>query len=568
MGAFVQVSAGPVGSGAANAGYITRESSEGEEGILFYQAPDDVADAETWQETRVRLRSWAEQTCEEEKARHGNRAGQARTHYRAIISYEEDVEIENEEALEDAERFLEEEFPKSRAVAVVHRDTDQTHVHIWMSARQVDDSKVHIDRQQTEEMHETMDRIYEERTQRKSRNAEKVRETREFKRSLSQIKERGASEEELKEWAQKHRPDRANPPSPETYRQREERLAGQQLAEQTEKRAEQAQVRQVEKADDLISKAEKRIQETNEQRLRLRQERFGRAKSSSSGRDKAPEQGEREADRGGEDEHERGSERTGPRGRGGGSRRKEADEPSREPGERGRKQDQQGEQQAGISSSSLNRSGDVDRGASGERRSVDTGGGGSSEMGDDSSLEHRGDSADGERRGGSDKLGAERVREQVRDALEEGTTSQKVKAAYAFYDLDKEDRETLWRSFSVDEREVVLRGIYAGRRAQAGTQEAYKQLSPDQQAVVTQLHKASHGLEGASKRVKAAAEVMSEMTEEQRDQIRNALPEKDRGPFEKALEKVRNQESQEKSQDRGRGGQSRGRSRGGWGRGR
>ncbi|MCS4193539.1 myosin heavy subunit [Salinibacter ruber] len=246
--AYLSVKAGPVGKGPSNIAYITRESSEGEEGTMFYQVRSHVEEAETWEETRVRLQSWAERVKDEEIARHGNRRGEPRTHYRGIISYEKDVGVSNEELLEDAERLLKEEFPKSRAVATVHRDTDHLHVHIWMSARQTDESKVHIDRSDLKQMHETMDRIYEERTRRESRVAEKVEETWDFRQKLSELKEQGASQEELKRWAQKHRPEREAPPSPETYREREERLTDPELHEDRSKRG-ILQLRQ--KADQL-----------------------------------------------------------------------------------------------------------------------------------------------------------------------------------------------------------------------------------------------------------------------------------------------------------------------------
>lgn len=251
--AYLSVKAGPVGKGPSNIAYITRESSEGEEGTMFYQVRSHVEEAETWEETRVRLQSWAERVKDEEIARHGNRRGEPRTHYRGIISYERDVGVSNEELLEDAERLLKEEFPKSRAVATVHRDTDHLHVHIWMSARQTDESKVHIDRSDLKQMHETMDRIYEERTRRESRVAEKVEETWDFRQKLSELKEQGASQEELKRWAEEHRPEREAPPSPETYREREERLTDPELHEDRSKRG-ILQLRQ--KADQLEEEME------------------------------------------------------------------------------------------------------------------------------------------------------------------------------------------------------------------------------------------------------------------------------------------------------------------------
>lgn len=220
MGGVVQITPHG-GGGAANANYVTRRSAAEEGEAVYHNAPEDVESAQSWEETRIRLRSWAEQTKTEERARHGNRAGQARTHYRMVLSYEE--EIETEAAREDAKEFLEEEFEEAQAVGVVHQDTPQTHVHIWMSARKLDGKKVHINRKDLKDLHASFDRIYEERMNVRSRNAAKIEETRRFKRAYAELEAQGASATELKQWAEANRPDRADPPGPEVYRAREER---------------------------------------------------------------------------------------------------------------------------------------------------------------------------------------------------------------------------------------------------------------------------------------------------------------------------------------------------------
>jgi|APHM01.1.fsa_nt_gi Relaxase/Mobilisation nuclease domain. len=232
MGAHFSISPGAVGGGAANASYITRSQAAGEGDELYHNAPDAVENANSWRETKVQFRTWADRVEAKEKGRHGNRAGQPRTHYRAIVSYEEEVSTEAIQA--DVAEFLEEEFPQAKAVAVVHQDTDNSHAHIWMSARKTDGKKIHIGNGDLKEMHATMDRIYEERMGVRSRNAEKVEETKAFKRRLSQLKEEGASKEELRQWAEANRPSRATPPGPEVYREREERLAEEPEPDRTE----------------------------------------------------------------------------------------------------------------------------------------------------------------------------------------------------------------------------------------------------------------------------------------------------------------------------------------------
>ena len=251
-GAFAKIEPGSVGSGAKNASYITRESAA-DGNLGYHNAPDDVRAADTWEETRIRLRSWADQVEAEEKARHGNRVGQPRTHYRAVLSYED--EISTRAARQDAEEWLEEAFPDARAVAAVHQDTDHTHVHIWMSARKIDDSKVHISNSDLKEVNRSWDRIYEDRMQTPGRIAEKMEETAEFKRRYAELREQGASARELKQWAEAHRPERATPPGPGVYRERDRRPAVDDLAQ----RADEVEEQKVRALSEVAERAQQRI---------------------------------------------------------------------------------------------------------------------------------------------------------------------------------------------------------------------------------------------------------------------------------------------------------------------
>lgn len=160
------------------------------------------------------------------------------------------------------------------------------------------------------------------------------------------------------------------------------------------------------------------------------------------------------------------------------------------------------------------------------------------------------------------------MRKQVVDtAIGESTPLEDFEAAYAFYSLDKEDREHLWDYlFTRDEREVIIRGHHVEERAEAGTQEAHKQLSADQQEVVFDLQTASSldsslegtGVKGRDARglVEDAAEKMIGMSEEQRDQIKDVVPESAGKAFKKALEKVKAppEEKKEKGQNEGQDG--------------
>ena len=323
-GAFAKIEAGSVGSAAKNASYITRESAQDGD-LVYHNAPEDVEQAETHEETRVRLRSWADLVEAEEKARHGNRTGQPRTHYRAVLSYED--EIGTEQARADAEEWLEEAFPEAEAVAAVHQDTDHTHVHIWMSARKMDGSKVHISNSDLKEINRSWDQVYERRMQKPGRIAEKMEETRQFKRRYAELREQGASPAELKEWAEAHRPERATPPGPSVYRQRDRRPAVDDLAQLDDKIEE----KEVQALSKVAERARQHINQRDHERHEGRSERAER--EVGEGRAEA-RPGKQEASRPGEGQP-REIDRGGDPGSGGGSRQ---DESSRKSGGEGQRE--------------------------------------------------------------------------------------------------------------------------------------------------------------------------------------------------------------------------------------
>ena len=332
MGGVVKIT--PRGSaGSANAEYITRNTAVVEQETVYHNAPEDVQQAQSWHETRIRMQTWAELTKAEERDRHGNRPGRARTHYRMILSYDDD-DIQNvaaHEAREDAEEFLKEEFPNSQAVAVVHQDTDNTHVHVWMSARKLNGNKVHISKQDLENIHSTFGDIHERRTNIKSRNVEKMRETREYKRRYAELKAQGASEKELHAWAEENRPDRVSPPGPKVYRDREKKRVGTETLKEarrererrehwTESSVERAE-RKAERRSDAAERKKKwlerekqKLQNQNPKSHVSNEGRSTRSEPSAGAGAESTESGEREAERADHRERDPGHQ-AGDRGR-------------------------------------------------------------------------------------------------------------------------------------------------------------------------------------------------------------------------------------------------------------
>lgn len=111
-----------------NVGYITRETAC--DSVSFH----NLKELETGDryDNKVNALSYAYNREEEETQR---------THYRVTLSWE--GKEETEKAKEMTHEFLQKEFPNARAVVAVHQDTDQTHSHVWIEARQLDDKKIH-----------------------------------------------------------------------------------------------------------------------------------------------------------------------------------------------------------------------------------------------------------------------------------------------------------------------------------------------------------------------------------------------------------------------------------------
>lgn len=181
-GTFIRFRAGTVGASARHVGYITRERAvlEEERGILLHNLPERVGEARDYAELRDNLVAHASVREKLEIDRHHAR-GEPRTHYRVLVSFEQNVT--SEKALGMVREWLDREFPEAPAFATVHRDTEQTHVHVWMDARQLDGRKVHLSRQRHRGLDSTWNHIYSREMGHNPRVHERKKEqTREVKR--------------------------------------------------------------------------------------------------------------------------------------------------------------------------------------------------------------------------------------------------------------------------------------------------------------------------------------------------------------------------------------------------
>jgi hypothetical protein len=144
-----------------------------EAGVLTHNLPEPVRDAPSYEAVRENLIAYAEMREELEVAQHRSR-GEPRTHYRALMSFERDVPTEK--ALRMTREWLEKEVPRARAFAMVHRDTEHVHVHVWIEARQADGRKLHLSREEHRALGRSWDAIYARELGRPARETQRERE--------------------------------------------------------------------------------------------------------------------------------------------------------------------------------------------------------------------------------------------------------------------------------------------------------------------------------------------------------------------------------------------------------
>ncbi len=185
-----------------NADYIMRDSAC--EDVSFHNLEE--LEAESQYENKINARSYAYNREDEEKGR---------THYRVTLSFE--GKEETEKAREMAHEHLKENFPDARAIVAVHQDTEQTHAHVWIDARQTNDRKIHSPKNHSSELSHSWqkqcDREYG--TDRAHEFAEKRAETQQWKKDYAIAKEKGLPLPQ--------KPERAPRMTPQDYREKDQR---------------------------------------------------------------------------------------------------------------------------------------------------------------------------------------------------------------------------------------------------------------------------------------------------------------------------------------------------------
>jgi hypothetical protein len=143
---------------AANARYITREAAthSDERSIRFHNLEE--LKGKDYRETRTNFIAYTEARLDEETTRTKRGAGEARTHYRAVLSF--DQAESTSKAHELADKWLKENFKDCRAAVVLHHDTKNLHAHVWVDARQLNDKKLNLDNKKFKSLDESWAKIY------------------------------------------------------------------------------------------------------------------------------------------------------------------------------------------------------------------------------------------------------------------------------------------------------------------------------------------------------------------------------------------------------------------------
>jgi hypothetical protein len=156
-----------------NVDYIMRDSACRD--VSFHNL--DELQGENEHESKINARSYVYNREDEETGRN---------HYRLTLTWE--GKEDTEKARQMSQEYLKENFKDSRAIVAIHQDTDHTHAHVWIDARQNNGKKIHTSRGDQEKLYGNWQKQYDREygTNRAKEFAEKRQETRENKKARAQ----------------------------------------------------------------------------------------------------------------------------------------------------------------------------------------------------------------------------------------------------------------------------------------------------------------------------------------------------------------------------------------------
>lgn len=173
--------------------YITREDATlgKAEALVLHDEPERITRAGTYEAARARVIEYHTAAERAESRARKSGPGRTRSYFRVRLSFE--GKVETEKASEMVKGFLEENFPRGRAVAAIHQDTDHTHVHIHLQARDRDGKKYQFEPRAYRSLDESWARIYgrEFGVHHEENHLRKKAEKREWRRAQWRAKEAG-----------------------------------------------------------------------------------------------------------------------------------------------------------------------------------------------------------------------------------------------------------------------------------------------------------------------------------------------------------------------------------------
>ena len=241
------------GASGKHAGYITRESAC--DSISFHNLDNLQGENQFESKTNAISYAYAREDIEEK----------GRTHYRLMLSW--DRKEETDRAREQAHEYLQENFKDSRAIVAVHQDTEHTHAHVWVDARQTDERKLHISKRDFENIRDNWTRQYdrEYNTEFEKNYQAKYAESREWKRERTTNSER-----EGKQPRPTDKPERANDRlNNASFREKDTRDKGVERIDESRARGSQ---RPIAVRDSNVEEAERAITGSQQQLGRSEQD--------------------------------------------------------------------------------------------------------------------------------------------------------------------------------------------------------------------------------------------------------------------------------------------------------
>lgn len=160
-------------------------------GFVSQGLPEEVRRAETFEELRENLVLYAQLREEAE--------GKGRTHYRTLLSFE--TRTPGITAARMVREWLNTALPDTRAIGFIHQNTEYTHAHVWIDARQTNGRKLDLSPREYRSLDEAWNRIYcrafgrneREHLEKKERARERYQANAQHHRTFSQDRAEGES---------------------------------------------------------------------------------------------------------------------------------------------------------------------------------------------------------------------------------------------------------------------------------------------------------------------------------------------------------------------------------------